>query len=111
MAKWNRQYWLAAILAVVIDGNAILGAPTPDWPQWRGRTRDVISPDTGLLKDWPAAGPKLLWKATDLGKSYASVVMSGERIYTCGDKVSDSFVIALKRAEGTPVWSTKLGKG
>src|SRR5437870_1821082 len=32
-----------------------------DWPQWRGPKRDGVSKETGLLKSWPAGGPKLLW--------------------------------------------------
>ena len=28
-----------------------------DWPQWRGPNRDGISKETGLLKQWPEAGP------------------------------------------------------
>ena len=31
-----------------------------DWPQWRGPKRDGISQETGLLKEWPDAGPKLI---------------------------------------------------
>ena len=37
-----------------------LGGAT-DWPTWRGTARDGKSPDTGLLKEWPNGGPKLLW--------------------------------------------------
>ena len=28
-----------------------------DWPQWHGKDRTNISSDTGLLKEWPEAGP------------------------------------------------------
>ena len=38
-----------------------------DWPQWRGPNRDGISKETGLLKAWPAEGPKLVWQVKDLG--------------------------------------------
>ena len=34
-----------------------------DWPQWRGKNRDGIATETGLLKTWPPAGPPLAWKA------------------------------------------------
>jgi hypothetical protein len=27
-------------------------SPALDWPQWRGRNRDGISKDKGLLKEW-----------------------------------------------------------
>ena len=32
-----------------------------DWPQWRGPDRTGVSQEKGLLKKWPAKGPKLLW--------------------------------------------------
>ena len=44
-----------------------------DWPQWRGVERNGISPETGLLKSWPAGGPPLVWKATGLGEGYSDV--------------------------------------
>src|SRR5438067_1603699 len=44
---------------------------TAEWPQWRGPNRDGISPDTGLLKDWTAHPPKLLWTADGMGAGYA----------------------------------------
>ena len=31
-----------------------------DWPQWRGPNRDGIGLDTGLAKQWPAAGPPVV---------------------------------------------------
>ena len=43
---------------------------TSDWPQWRGPERNGISKETGLLKQWPAGGPKLLWQVNDIGDGY-----------------------------------------
>src|SRR5436305_1926276 len=48
-----------------------------DWPQWRGPNRDDHSPDTGLLKEWPAGGPKLIWKGTGIGSGFSSVSLGG----------------------------------
>ena len=38
-----------------------------EWPTWRGPNRDGISPETGLLTEWPADGPPLLWTANGIG--------------------------------------------
>ena len=38
------------------------------WSQWHGPNRDGKSPDTGLLKSWPAGGPKQLWEVTGVGQ-------------------------------------------
>ena len=81
-----------------------------DWPQWRGPNRDGHSADTGLLKKWPEGGPKLLWKATGLGKAYAGVSVVGDRIFTAGETGDSNYLIALSRADGKPLWKTKLGK-
>jgi len=81
-----------------------------DWPQWRGPLRNDISTETGLLKDWPLGGPRLVWKATGLGKSYATVSVVGDRIYTAGDQAGGNFVVALSAADGKQVWAAKLGK-
>jgi len=43
------------------------------WPQWRGPDRANVSPETGLLKQWPKEGPPLAWKATGLGEGVAPV--------------------------------------
>ena len=41
-----------------------------DWNQFRGPNRDNLSTETGLLNQWPAGGPKLLFTATGLGEGY-----------------------------------------
>ncbi|HEY6167788.1 MAG TPA: PQQ-binding-like beta-propeller repeat protein, partial [Verrucomicrobiae bacterium] len=84
-------------------------SPAQDWPTWRGPKRDGLSTETGLLKQWPAGGPKLAWKATGIGGGFSSVSVAGNRIYTMGDGVNDLFVHALDRATGKIVWSTKAG--
>ena len=81
-----------------------------DWPQWRGPMRNDISTETGLLKDWPRGGPPLVWKATGLGKSYATVSVVGDGIYTAGDQAAGNFVVALNAADGKQVWAAKLGQ-
>ena len=81
-----------------------------DWPQWRGPNRDGHSADTGLLKQWPEGGPKLVWKATGLGGAYAGVSVVGDRRFHRGEKEDSNYLIALNRADGKPLWKTKLGK-
>jgi outer membrane protein assembly factor BamB len=103
---------LLAVFFSVIGGLTpwTAAAASGDWPQWRGPNRDDISSETGLLTEWPAEGPKLVWKGTGIGSSFSSVSVTGGRIYTCGDKEGSSFVLALNEADGKVVWSAKLGK-
>lgn len=81
-----------------------------DWPQWRGPHRDGKSAETGLLKEWPAEGPPLVWKTTGLGAGFATVSVAKGVIYTAGDVGSDNFVFAFSEKDGKPLWSAKLGK-
>ncbi len=81
-----------------------------DWPQWRGPQRDGISTETGLLKQWPAGGPKLGWKTTGLGGGYSGVSVAAGRIYTMGDGADTSYVHALDEKTGRLLWSSKVGR-
>ncbi len=81
-----------------------------DWPQWRGPHRDGRCTETGLLKQWPAEGPPLAWKAHGLGDGYSGVSVVGDRIYTMGDLGDGSYLLALNLADGKIVWSTRLGR-
>ena len=56
-----------------------------DWPQWRGPERTGISKETGLLKEWPEGGPKVLWKAEKVGAAYATVSVANGRVFTQGN--------------------------
>jgi len=90
---------------------SVAGAFGDDWPQWRGQKRDGISKETGLLKEWPKDGPKLLWQIKNLGGGYATPSVVGGRVYLMNNKgVEDEFVTALEVKDGSQVWSTRIGK-
>jgi outer membrane protein assembly factor BamB len=84
-------------------------ASSADWSQWRGPNRDGTSTETGLLKQWPAGGPTLLWKSVDLGGGYSGISASGNKLFTMGEKDGISYVIALG-TDGKLLWQTKVGK-
>ncbi len=82
-----------------------------DWPQWRGPGRDGHSPEKGLLKTWPATGPKLAWKVADAGSGYSTPAAVGDRIYFLGnDGLENEFVRAAALKDGKTIWTTRLGK-
>ena len=82
-----------------------------DWPQWRGPSRSGISPERGLLRSWPAAGPPRAWTAANLGEGFGSIAVSRDRIFVQGLRNSQSIVSALNRDDGKVVWVKALGKG
>jgi outer membrane protein assembly factor BamB len=93
-------------LVVVAAGAA---ASAADWPGWRGPARDARSAETGLLQEWAPAGPPLAWSVSGLGGGLSSLAVVGNRIYTMGDKNNAQHVVALDRATGKVVWSTRVG--
>ncbi|HEX6987203.1 MAG TPA: PQQ-binding-like beta-propeller repeat protein [Planctomycetaceae bacterium] len=103
--------WLiltAALGAAALSG---LAADAADWPQWRGPERNGISEETGLLKQWPEGGPKLLWQVKDLGGGYSTPSVVGDRLYLITNKgLEEESVLALAVKDGKRVWSTRLGK-
>jgi outer membrane protein assembly factor BamB len=99
--------WTLALLCISLDAAA---QSAGEWPQWRGPNRDGVSKETGLLKQWPAGGPPLAWKATGAGRGYSSFAVSNNRLYTMGLRGDREYVIAFDVATGKEVWATANGK-
>lgn len=92
-------------------GFCFRAAIAADWPQWRGPQRNGISKETGLLSEWPAEGPKLLWQVHDLGDGYSTPSVVGDRLYVISNKgPDDELVQTLAIDDGRQVWATRIGK-
>ncbi len=112
-----------AVLAVCFSGSLL--AAEPAWPAFHGPKADNISTDTGLLKTWPEGGPKLLWRAEDIGNTefpgYSGVVIADGRVFTTGnvkvdgdekdEKKAHSFLFALDFKTGKELWRYDNGPG
>lgn len=94
---------------VLFAGVALLPLRAADWPQWQGPDRTNVSTETGLLKEWPSKGPKLLWTSEDVGLGYSGPAIVGDRLYTLGADKTNDFVIALNVNSGEKIWSTPIG--
>ncbi|MEZ6058681.1 MAG: PQQ-binding-like beta-propeller repeat protein, partial [Planctomycetaceae bacterium] len=81
-----------------------------DWPQWRGPDANGVSRETGLLKEWPEGGPKVLWKVDSVGVGYSSIAVKGDRIYTLGDLDGVEQVLCLDAKDGSVVWASQPGQ-
>jgi len=89
----------------------VVAAAAANWPQWRGPERNGISRETGLLKEWPKEGPRLLWKAKSIGSGYSTPAVMGDRLYLLSNQgMDDEFVKALNVKDGKEIWSTRIGK-
>jgi outer membrane protein assembly factor BamB len=73
---------LLGLLACVLPIAPVAGAEPPvkkncDWPYFLGPNRNATANDTGLLREWPAEGPPVLWKAP-IGIGWASISSAGD---------------------------------
>lgn len=107
----GRNVTATAIVAALLTLGGSGETPIGDWPQWRGPERSGISKESGLLKQWPTAGPPLAWQTANLGEGYGSVATSGDRVFVQGLRNRQSIVSALNRATGQGLWSKNLGVG
>ena len=80
-----------------------------NWAQWRGPDRTGLSRETGLLKEWPTAGPSQRWKVAGLGDGYSTPSFSDGKIFVLGTKGKDEFLIALNQKDGSKIGDVKIG--
>ena len=80
------------------------------WPQWRGPFQTGISPDTGLLSEWPEGGPERLWTYSEAGLGYSSYTVADGKLFTMGTRGADLVVIALNAETGEELWSQTVAQ-
>ena len=94
-------------LAAVFLALAALGTPAAsgiDWPRWRGPDLNGISLEKGWQAQWPAEGPRQLWKAS-VGTGFSSFSVSGGRVYKMGNTANTDRVFCLEASTGKTIWS------
>jgi outer membrane protein assembly factor BamB len=69
--------WLAALFSWAVTAPPALA---DDWPQWMGPRRDGVWRETGILKEFPKDGPRILWRRP-VGGGYAGPAVVGGRVY------------------------------
>ena len=106
MALHRPQLFLTTLITAAVTTIAA----ADDWPQWRGPRRDGVSTETGLLKQWPAAGPPLAWRVTGVGDGYSSFSVAAGRLFTLGARQGTEYVHAFDAATGKRLWETANGR-
>lgn len=98
------------LLIIAVLGQIQIGR-AEEWPQWRGPARDGISKEKGLLQEWPAEGPPLVWKKDKLGDGYSTPAIADGRIFLISNEsLEDEYVQALSIKDGSQLWRRTLGK-
>ncbi len=97
----------AGIDAVELAGDSAQSASaTRDWPQLRGPNADGISPQTGLLTQWPQSGPREIWRVP-LGKGFSGVSVVGDRAVTMFGR-GGTYLGAFDTATGAELWRLRI---
>ncbi|HBB91953.1 MAG: hypothetical protein A2X22_07390 [Bacteroidetes bacterium GWF2_49_14] len=77
--------------------------------EWRGVNREGIYPDKGLLKQWPAEGPEMVWEFEGVGNGYGSPVFTDDKMYIMGEADSLAWLFAFD-LDGKLLWKKDYGK-
>lgn len=91
-------------------GAAALATASGDYPGFRGPNRDGKSADKGLLKSWPAEGPRQLWKIDGIGTGFSSVAVAGGTIYVTGE-IDEKLTLFALDLSGKIRWKVEHGRG
>lgn len=103
----KRRVILAAT-AIVCLATAHAAEPPPgrdgeDWPAFLGPRGSGVSGETGLLHEWPAGGPPVLWRKK-VGEGYAAPAVLGDRLVFFHRIGDEEVVECFAAATGAALW-------
>ena len=101
---YTRRGWIISAGAVGV-ASLLPAAQGSDWSQFRGPDRNGISRETGLLRKWPAGGPKVRW-SVPVTQGYAAAAIVGGRVYhhDYDEAKSEWCVNCRSLADGKLIW-------
>ena len=94
---WSR---ILCFLSLVI---ATLTCPGADWPKFLGPKGVGVTPESGLIDDWPATGPKLIWKK-QIGTGYSAPSILGDQLVIHHRPANQEIVESLNATDGASQW-------
>ncbi len=77
--------------------------------RWRGINGNGVYPETGLLKEWPADGPEIIWHFEGLGEGHSSPAFANNLVYLSGMIDKTGYVFALD-LNGKLQWKVPYGE-
>src|SRR5688572_18879967 len=88
------------VLSLALSATAFSAKSNFDWPQFRGPDRTDVSKETGLLKTWPAGGPKQLWLYREAGEGYSGPAIVKGKLYIVGTRNDAESLLAINADTG-----------
>ncbi len=76
--------------------------------RWRGPNGNGVYPESGLLKEWPAGGPEVLWSFGEMGQGHSSAVVDQGHVYGSGMIDGTGFIFKFD-LEGNLVFKEPYG--
>ncbi len=95
-----------AFIFTILISASVLFAQEPT--VWRGDGSGIYN-ETGLLKEWPANGPEILWTFEGLGEGHSSPVFANGLIYLSSMVDSIGYVFVFNQ-DGKLQWKVEYGK-
>ena len=99
----------AASLVVVVSSALAAAGTAPDWPQYRGPSRDGAAIAAKGSPGWPEGGPRVAWRQT-LGSAFSQLVIAGDAVYTGTSDEKGEYLVRLDAATGKEIWRLALGQ-
>jgi outer membrane protein assembly factor BamB len=89
--------------ALILFLNLAATAIADDWPQYMGPQRDNVWRESDIVKELPAAGPKVVWRVPVAG-GYAGPSIAAGKVYVADYVTTDNVKVAnfeRKESSGT----------
>lgn len=90
-------------MLIIALGMLVPLARADDWPQWRGPSHDGVSRETAWADQWPADGPRIIWKA-NVGIGFSSFAVAQGRVFTAGNSNNTDTIYCLSSSTGKVIW-------
>jgi len=104
--------WFIGVMFGYVVAQTGLVVNALDWPQYRGPNQDGISTETTV--NWPAGGPKVVWKVPTQN-GFSSFAVVGGKVFTLVNRGASSaareMCVAMDARTGKELWATDVGVG
>ena len=77
-----------------------------DWPQFLGPSGDSKSTETGIIKNWPVEGPKVLWELA-IDQGYCMPTISKGRLFLFDRVRNENRLRCLNSENAKEIWTFK----